>query len=49
MNLIYKMTKDSTRALVGREECLRESMVNMVVTSRCFAFRALILIMQAQI
>ena len=49
MNLIYKMTKDSTCALIGREECLHESMVNMVVTSRCFAFRALILIMQAQI
>ena len=41
---------DSTRALIGREECLHEigkEYVNMIVTSRCFAFRALIT--QAQI
>ena len=39
---------DSTRSLIGWEACLHDSMdpwweyVSMVVTSRCFAFRALI-------
>ena len=39
--VFYKITQ-IVRALIGREACLHERYVNVVVTSRCFAFRALI-------
>ena len=45
----FNFIKTSTRALIGREECLHESIVNIFVASRCFAFRTLIMPSQTRI